>query len=730
MDNLASSSIPAPPIGSSPPASSSNLYPPPAGTPLGVRGDLRSGSAGSASFNKKGWEYVVAKDSTSLPCQRSLHAGAVWKDCFVVFGGYDGHRRVNDLYSFNFKTSQWQELSNANAPSPRDRHVATVYENFLYIFGGFDGMARVNDLHAYRLDTNVWHAVDGAGQAPSPRHSHAAVVYRESMFVFGGYDGSYRSDLHEFHFNSRRWKQVHHSGEAPRARYRGTCVVTGDAMLMHGGHDGNRHLQDTHVFDFLTSTWSSLLTEEPIPSPRDSHVSVIYGKSMFLYGGSTGSAMGDFHELKLEFRRSWSPVVYGNSGSGSSNVGGGNTRNNSMGLLLTSQQQQLPLHTNVAGTPTRLSSRNVGGGGLGQGNHYSNHDVNVNMSGGMMNNNSMSGGHNALLTSTGMSSPLVTPSGSLSPTAGSVTSSAAAASSSSNGAQLAHHSHGINANSLGSHSGGGGGAAMWGTGNVTTSAAATAAASSSSALPVPMQVATGQQQSLFEGEEGEEEEDVILTPGVRFCHVGVVYENSFYIFGGYDGVQRLNDFLKFNFEQNASDLIAPASTLIPDLRTYVNNEAVSDVQFIVEGIPVYAHKILCLRCPYFRNMLTGEYMESRAREIVIHDVKYATFLQLMYYLYTDEADINIDSAMELFQLADRFGIDRLKRLCELEMLHAITVESAANILYTADQYNAENLREQCILYILMHFDAVSRTLGFEEMGRTNVELVFEILRRR
>jgi hypothetical protein len=27
-------------------------------------------------------------------------------------------------------------------------------------------------------------------------------------------------------------------------------------------------------------------------------------------------------------------------------------------------------------------------------------------------------------------------------------------------------------------------------------------------------------------------------PGVRFCHVGVVYDSSFYIFGGYDGNHR------------------------------------------------------------------------------------------------------------------------------------------------------------------------------------------------
>jgi hypothetical protein len=62
---------------------------------------------------------------------------------------------------------------------------------------------------------------------------------------------------------------------------------------------------------------------------------------------------------------------------------------------------------------------------------------------------------------------------------------------------------------------------------------------------------------------------VPLSPGPRFCHVGVVYENAFYIFGGYDGSNRLNDFLKFTFDedfyhslQGGSALLAPTSTIV------------------------------------------------------------------------------------------------------------------------------------------------------------------------
>ncbi len=88
----------------------------------------------------------------------------------------------------------------------------------------------------------------------------------------------------------------------------------------------------------------------------------------------------------------------------------------------------------------------------------------------------------------------------------------------------------------------------------------------------------------------------------RFCHVGVVWEQSLWIFGGYDGTYRLNDFQRFCFY--ADDCLMN-STLVSDLKRFVNSELLSDITFIVEEQKVYAHKLLCLRCPYFCNMLTG-----------------------------------------------------------------------------------------------------------------------------
>ena len=129
-------------------------------------------------------------------------------------------------------------------------------------------------------------------------------------------------------------------------------------------------------------------------------------------------------------------------------------------------------------------------------------------------------------------------------------------------------------------------------------------------------------------------------------------------------------------------------------------------------------------------MLTSEMVESRSDEINIPEVRHNIFLGLLEYLYTDQTQITLDNAMEMFQAADRFGVDRLKRLCENLMLSSLNVENASHILYAADIVNAVCLRERCLVFIVAYFNEVSKTAAFEEVGRANNNLLFEILQRR
>lgn len=216
-------------------------------------------------------------------------------------------------------------------------------------------------------------------------------------------------------------------------------------------------------------------------------------------------------------------------------------------------------------------------------------------------------------------------------------------------------------------------------------------------------------------------------PCPRFCHSCEVYNGSLYVFGGYDGQQRLNDFWQFKLP-TAVNIDIPESSLINDLRSFLNEERLSDVTFIVEGKPVYAHKMLCMRCPCFQSM----FEESVGDSIPVPNTTYRAFLALLEYLYTDRVEVNLDTAMhmDLFVVADHFGVERLKRICEKRILISINIDTVSTILSAAHAHTAHGLRQSCMDYILRNFDEVSKTQGFEEMGRNNVELLMEILKRR
>lgn len=225
--------------------------------------------------------------------------------------------------------------------------------------------------------------------------------------------------------------------------------------------------------------------------------------------------------------------------------------------------------------------------------------------------------------------------------------------------------------------------------------------------------------------------EVASSPRERFCHVGVVHESSLYVFGGYDGRDRLNDFWKFDFTIYDLSLDVPRSTLMHDLRAMINDTSLSDVTFIVEGQPVHAHKLMLMRSEYFRALFLGPMREASMSEIPIPSVRHGIFINILEYLYTDQIQtLCSDNAMEIFEIADLFGLTRLQALCERIMIQSISVETAATVFYAADRHSATHLREKSKSFIIQNFESVSKSKTFEEVGRINMDLIFEILQSR
>ena len=187
------------------------------------------------------------------------------------------------------------------APSTRFGYVSAIWKDTFIVFGGYDGSTWLNDMHEFNFTKAKWSRLEVTGMVPCNRSCPSWATYKHSMFVFGGYDGVNRmNDFYEFDLKQKIWKSVMFTGPAPSPRYFHSSVVYGDNMYLFGGYSGSERLQDLYQFDFEKNCWSCLDVEKP-PSGRSSLVAQVYKNSLYIFGGYNGSlVLNDFHEFRFE----------------------------------------------------------------------------------------------------------------------------------------------------------------------------------------------------------------------------------------------------------------------------------------------------------------------------------------------------------------------------------------------------------------------------------------------
>lgn len=271
------------------------------------------------SWDDQTWSWAeLAPPAT--PLGRSGHS-AVWymgKNSLVVFGGYDGSHRYNDVWAITkdipFYTRN-QLSPEGTPPSARDRHTS-VYDlagGSMVVFGGQDESGPLND--AWYLTWSYyscsWRQLQPSGTAPSKRVDHSAVwdPAKNRMIVFGGYDGA--NPLSDVWTLTRlsstwTWAQLSPSGTAPSARANHSAVwdEANNRMIIFGGYDGTSLLNDvwTLTLSGTTWTWAKLSPSGTAPTPRTGHVAGwdAANNQMVVSGGSSGCApLDDSWTLKL-----------------------------------------------------------------------------------------------------------------------------------------------------------------------------------------------------------------------------------------------------------------------------------------------------------------------------------------------------------------------------------------------------------------------------------------------
>ncbi|XP_056273140.1 ankyrin repeat and BTB/POZ domain-containing protein 3-B isoform X2 [Pseudoliparis swirei] len=115
---------------------------------------------------------------------------------------------------------------------------------------------------------------------------------------------------------------------------------------------------------------------------------------------------------------------------------------------------------------------------------------------------------------------------------------------------------------------------------------------------------------------------------------------------------------------------------------FMNNKEMSDVTFLVEGKPYYAHKVLLFTASSrFKSLLSNRPCGENTC-IEISNVKYHIFQLVMQYLYcggTEALHIRSIDIMELLSAAKFFQLEALQRHCEIICTKNINSETCVEI---------------------------------------------------
>jgi speckle-type POZ protein len=144
-------------------------------------------------------------------------------------------------------------------------------------------------------------------------------------------------------------------------------------------------------------------------------------------------------------------------------------------------------------------------------------------------------------------------------------------------------------------------------------------------------------------------------------------------------------------------VVVPPSNIASHLEQLMVTEQCSDLTFLVEECEIHAHRlIIAVRSP-----LLLEGVEPSATSVRIGYMKATVLKAVIHFVYTDELPPVDDAVMagEMLAAACRFGIKRMKALCDNLVAQLITKENVLSMLELAWRHQCKELKIYCSEFI-------------------------------
>uniref|UniRef100_A0A0K0EWN4 Speckle-type POZ protein-like (inferred by orthology to a human protein) n=1 Tax=Strongyloides venezuelensis TaxID=75913 RepID=A0A0K0EWN4_STRVS len=134
----------------------------------------------------------------------------------------------------------------------------------------------------------------------------------------------------------------------------------------------------------------------------------------------------------------------------------------------------------------------------------------------------------------------------------------------------------------------------------------------------------------------------------------------------------------------------------------------------VEDKEFKVHKtVLAARSSVFHDIFTSASDESQIYEIKIKDFNVEVVEKMLKYIYTGEVSDIQNMANQMFEIANKYELDRLKSISEQSMCNSLNTDNVLERFALSDKYPTERLKECCEELILKNIECVTTTKEWE-----------------
>ncbi|OAY83517.1 BTB/POZ and MATH domain-containing protein 3-like [Ananas comosus] len=168
----------------------------------------------------------------------------------------------------------------------------------------------------------------------------------------------------------------------------------------------------------------------------------------------------------------------------------------------------------------------------------------------------------------------------------------------------------------------------------------------------------------------------------------------------------------------------------------------SDIVFEVGDEMFRAHKlVLATRSPVFNAQFFGPIGNRHLNRVVVEDVEPLVFKAMLHFIYSDKFpsvheltgpdSICTSTIMvqHILVAADRYGLERLRLLCEAKLCEELTTDTVVTTLALADQHQCAQLKSACLKFMAAreNLGVVMETEAFDHLKETSPLLLSDLL---